>query len=467
MSDTQLGPSLVGRHLDQARVGRAHVRQLALLGGGGFFDAFDIYLSGSVLAAMLAAKFSTVGQNAAFLSATSFGLLVGTLVAGYLGDRFGRRSTYIYALALYSLATLLTAVAPSHGLIVVLRAATGLGLGAVLISGYGTWNEFVPNRRRASWAGVLAMIVNLALPASAIAGLLVIPSLGWRAMFVVCGIPAAIIWLLQLKFLDESPRWLESRGRYEEAYRITRRYNPDAPGRPPAGEAAAVTGEAVRPDFRALFRKPLGRITAACILIAVCNQIAFYTFQSWVPTYLVGQGLSVEKSLGITVFMQLGAVPGCLIGGLVGDRLGRKWVNVALFLLMGGVGIWYGYSSSTAGLITSGIIWVFLASFAISVQIASYIPELFPTAVRMQGSALANACARGSIIVTPFLVSSVYDSAGVGAVFFGVLGVCVIGAIAVIVLAPETRRRSLEEIARGSVAGRAVPETVVELEGKA
>ncbi|KAA9163579.1 MFS transporter [Amycolatopsis acidicola] len=461
MSEVQRAPSLVGRHLDRARVGRSHLKQLALLGGGGFFDAFDIYLSGSVLAAMLAAKFSTVGENATFLSATSFGLLIGTLLAGYLGDRFGRRSTYLYALALYSAATLLTSIAPDHGLIVVLRVATGLGLGAVLITGYGTWNEFVPNARRASWAGVLAMVVNLALPASAIAGLLVIPSFGWRAMFLVCGVPAVLIWVLQLKFLDESPRWLESRGRYEEAYRIARRYNPDMPEQPelPAGPRA----RAERPDFRALFRKPLGRITAACVLIAVCNQIAFYTFQSWVPTYLVGQGLTVEKSLGITVFMQLGAIPGCLVGGLVGDRLGRKWVNAALFVLMGGVGIWYGYSSSTAGLIVSGIVWVFLASFAISVQIASYIPELFPTELRMQGSALANACARGSVIVTPFLVSSLYENVGVQGVFLGVLGVCLVGAIVVIVLAPETRRRSLEDIAQGTT-GRAPAE---ELERRA
>ncbi|NKQ51779.1 MFS transporter [Amycolatopsis sp. K13G38] len=449
MSDVQRAPSVVGRYLDQARVRRPHLKQLALLGGGGFFDAFDIYLSGSVLAAMLAAKFSTVGENATFLSATSFGLLVGTLIAGYLGDRFGRRSTYLYALALYSAATLVTSFAPSHGLIVALRVATGLGLGAVLITGYGTWNEFVPSRRRASWAGVLAMIVNLALPASAIAGLLVIPSLGWRAMFIVCGVPAVLIWLLQMKFLDESPRWLESRGRHEEAYRIARRYNPDMPEQPESFPAPA--GKTERPDFRALFRKPLGRITAACILIAVCNQIAFYTFQSWVPTYLVGQGLSVQKSLGITVLMQLGAVPGCLIGGLVGDRLGRKWVNAALFVLMGGVGMWYGYSSSTAELIVAGIIWVFLASFAISVQIASYIPELFPTELRLQGSSLANAFARGSVIVTPFLVSSIYGSVGVQGVFLGVLGVCLVGAIAVIVLAPETRQRSLEDIAEGTV----------------
>ena len=435
----------VGRYLDQARIGRPHVKQLVLLGGGGFFDAFDIFLSGSVLAAMVASGFSTVGQNAAFLSSTSFGLLVGTLLAGYLGDRFGRRVTYLYALALYGVATLLTVGAESHPLIVALRALTGIGLGAVLITGYGTWNEFVPGRRRASWAGVLATVVNLAMPLSAIAGLLVIPPFGWRAMFVVCGVPALLIWVFQLKFLDESPRWLEAHGRHDEARRIARKFNPDMP--PDAELAAPATPVATAIPFRDLFRKPLGRITAVCVLIAVCNQIAFYTFESWVPTYLLDKGLSVEKSLGLSVLMQLGAIPGCLAGGLAGDRLGRKWVNVALFVLMGTVGIWYGYSSSTAELVISGVIWVFLASFAISVQIASYIPELFPTELRMQGSALANACARGSVIISPFLVSTTYANIGVQGVFLGVLAVCLIGALSVILLAPETRRRSLEDIA--------------------
>ena len=163
--------------------------------------------------------------------------------------------------------------------------------------------------------------------------------------------------------------------------------------------------------FRDLFRKPLGRTTAVCVLIA------FYTFGSWVPTYLLDRGLSVEKSLGLSVLMQLGAIPGCLTG----DRLGRKWVNVALFILMGLVGIWYGYSAST-------------------------------TELRMQGSAPANACARGSVIISPFLVGFTYGHIGVQGVFLGVLGVCVIGAVSVVLLAPETRKRSLEEIAGRTTA---------------
>ena len=94
--------SQVGKYLDEAEFGREHYKLLSLVGGGGFFDSFDIYLAGSVLGTMVATKFSTVSLNASFISSTFAGLLIGTLIAGRVGDRYGRRVSYhVFATALW------------------------------------------------------------------------------------------------------------------------------------------------------------------------------------------------------------------------------------------------------------------------------------------------------------------------------------------------------------------------------
>ena len=135
--------SLVGKYLDEANFGKEHYKLLSLVGAGGFFDSFDIYLAGSVLGTMVATKFSTVSLNASFISSTFAGLLIGTLVAGRVGDRYGRRTSYLYALLLYGVATIITAAAATPYQVIALRGIGGLGLGeaAVDVDGFADDGE--------------------------------------------------------------------------------------------------------------------------------------------------------------------------------------------------------------------------------------------------------------------------------------------------------------------------------------
>lgn len=440
----------VGAYLDSARVGKEHYKVLGLVGGGGFFDGFDIYLAGSVLASMVATRFTTVHLNAAFLSATSLGLLVGTLVAGRIGDIYGRRTTYTYSLLLYGIATVVTAFGSSAWQIITLRGIAGLGLGSVIITGYGMWSEFTPRRYRARWAGVLALAVNISQPASAGLALLVIPQFGWRPMFLIAGIPAIVIWALQMRYLCESPRWLESQGRNTEAFSLARRFNPQTPDYEDVVEFEAPAEAGARLErhvrLRDLFRGRLVPITVLAILISLFTEVAYYSFQAWVPTYLVKDGFSISHTLTFAFIMELGAIPGNLIGGFLADRMGRKWTNVVVFVVLGLLGIGYSYPANTAELMVIGFVWVTVANIMITLTIASYIPEIFPTRVRMQGSALANAFGRGGTILSPIMVSWLFLSFGAPGVFTSSLILLVAAAIAVIILGPETRRKSLESI---------------------
>ena len=199
-----------GARLDRLPTSSFHDRMLGLIGGGMFLDAFEIYLQGAVLAALLVLGWSTPAQNANFISITFAGMVVGAWFAGILGDRRGRRFSYQANLLIFGLASLAGAAAPSMNWLIVARFVMGVGLGAEIVVGYVTIAEFVPPSSRGMWGSALAVITNSSLFFSALIARLVIPNIGWRWMFVIVGIGALIVWQLR-KRMPESPRWLSPR----------------------------------------------------------------------------------------------------------------------------------------------------------------------------------------------------------------------------------------------------------------
>src|ERR1700728_5132201 len=171
-----------GARLDRLPASRFHYRILALIGGGMFLDAFEIYLQGAVLAALIGIGWSTPAQNANFLSATFAGMVVGAWAAGILGDRYGRRFSYQANLLIFGLASLAGAAAPSIEWLIAARFVMGVGLGAEIVVGYVTIAELVPPSSRGKWGSALAVMTNSALFVSSLVARLVIPNFGWRLM---------------------------------------------------------------------------------------------------------------------------------------------------------------------------------------------------------------------------------------------------------------------------------------------
>src|SRR6201992_1995401 len=208
-----------GARLDRLPATSFHRRILALIGGGMFLDGFEIYLQGGVLAAVTGLGFSTPAQNANFLSATFAGMVIGAWSAGIAGDWYGRRFSYQINLLICGLASLAGAAAHSMAWLIAARFIMGIGLGAEIVVGYVTISELTPPASRGRWGAGLATITNSALFFSALAGRLIIPTYGWRWMFVIVGAGALIVWYLR-KRMPESPRWLEANGRTDEAERV-------------------------------------------------------------------------------------------------------------------------------------------------------------------------------------------------------------------------------------------------------
>jgi putative MFS transporter len=434
--------------LDRLPTSAFHRRILALIAMGMFFDGFDVYLAATVLGATLKSGFSTLSQNAQFVSVTFAGMMLGAFLTGFLGDRYGRRFTYQANLAIFGLASIAAAFAPSMRVLLLLRFVMGLGLGAEIVVGFSTLTEFVPPQSRGRWLGVLSVIVVSSLPISALAGTLLIPSFGWRMMFALGGLGALIVWYLR-KAMPESPRWLESVGREEEADAILRNIEQEislkqGPLSPPARNKSAPASRNVASLFGPAF---LPRMVVGAVTLIVANTM-IYGFVTWLPTFFVQEGRSIASSFGYSFLMMLGAPVGSSIGAFTADSWGRKPTIIGASLCTILLGAIYPFIKDAVLLPIVGFLLMMPIYVLVTLLFAIYVPELFPTEVRLRATGICNTMGRGSTIVTPFVAVALYRSYGVGGVLSLMIGLLLVQILVVLLFGIEPKKRSLEEIAR-------------------
>ncbi|NML30387.1 MFS transporter [Paraburkholderia antibiotica] len=444
-------PSTVnaGPRLDRLPLSGFHRRILWLIGGGMFLDSFDIYLAGGVLGALAKTGWSTMQLNAAFLSSTFVGMLLGAFTAGLLGDAKGRKFTYQFNLAIFGLASVAGALAPNMTWLIVCRFFMGLGLGAEIVVGYGSVGEFIPPAVRGKWSAYLSLITNSALFFSTFLGYLIIPTIGWRAMFAIVGVGALIVWVIRKK-MPESPRWLESKGRYDEAEAILSAAEAESAQARPLPPFTPAFDPSVTPrstTLLELFKGTQIRRTLLAICVQIAVNVVIYGFIVWVPTFLIKQGLGMASSLGYTTLMSLGGPAGAFVGVLIADRIGRKNGLIAVAVLAAVVGWLYGHSTSVAMATALGFLLFTLTYLMVALGIATYIPELFATENRMRANGVAGCAGRIAGILAPQLVVVMYATGGVRDVLSVIIGVLVAMAAILALFGIETNQRSLEDIA--------------------
>jgi putative MFS transporter len=435
-----------GARLDRLPISSFHRRILWLIGIGMFFDGFDIYVAGAVLGATLKSGFSTLSQNAEFVSVTFLGMMLGAFFTGFLGDRYGRRFTYQANLAIFGLASIAAAFAPSMLVLILMRFVMGAGLGAENVVGYATMTEFVPPQARGKWLGIVSVFVVSGLPVTGLLGTLIIPHFGWRIMFVLGGLGAMAVWYLR-KALPESPRWLESVGRTEEAEALLRAIEhevslhhgplPDPDHSPPAMHSRGL-GSLVD-------RVLLPRMIVGATTLIVVNTLIF-GFVTWLPTFFVQEGRSIASSLSSSLIISLGAPLGTALGAFTADSWGRKPTIIGASLLTIVIGSVYPFVKDPAQLMMVGFLLMIPIYVLVAVLFAVYIPELFPTEVRMRASGICNTFGRGATILTPFIVVALFRAYEVQGVLGFLIGLLVVQIVVVVRFGVEPKKRRLEEI---------------------
>jgi MFS transporter, putative metabolite:H+ symporter len=437
-----------GARLDRLPISPFHYRIFWLVGAGMFFDGYDLYIAGGVLASTIQSKFSTGPENLKFISLTFVGMTLGALITGFVGDRMGRRFTYQINLLIFGLASLAAALAQDMTQLIACRFVQGLGLGAEIVVGYSTLTEFVPPKTRGRWLSMLAFIVVAGFPVTALLGYLIIPAFGWRPMFVIAGVGSLIVWYLR-KNLPESPRWLEGQGRTAEAEALMQSIEKEAAG---GGTLPPVVVPAPVPQVAAMdMLKPplLQRLFVGSWVLITINTLIF-GFVIFLPQFFLRQGLTITNSLAYTLVLSIASVTGCAVGAYLSDAIGRRWsiIGASVVTIVTG----YIYARFNAGADPAVVLSVgFILIVAIYVQTAIlfgvYTPELFPTEIRLRANGICNTFGRGATVVSPFIVGALMASYQLPGVVWLMIGLVVVQIVVVWAWGVEPRNRGLEEVA--------------------
>jgi AAHS family 4-hydroxybenzoate transporter-like MFS transporter len=266
------------------------------------FDGIDNQLLGITIPALIADWHVARAAFAPVVSLGFAGMIVGSVAAGYAGDRIGRRTALLASIAIFGVCTLAVALVNGVSGLAALRFLTGIGLGGAMPNATALAAEYVPRNRRALAVTVTIVCVPLGGTLAGLFAIRAIPLLGWRGMFMVGGVLPIIAAAVLSRLLPESPRFLAERR--EQALRSggrARRYG---------------IGDLFAPEFR---RDTIALWVAffSCLL---CVYLAF----SWLPSIIAGAGLAASvASTGITVF-NLGGVAGALCGGALITRFGSR-----------------------------------------------------------------------------------------------------------------------------------------------
>lgn len=372
-------------------------------------EGADLVVLGVVMPSLL--RYPEWGLNPAtgsiIATAGLLGVMVGALSVGPLTDLIGRRRGMLITVVAFSLLTLLCAVAPDPWTFGALRFLAGIPLGGVLPVALALVNEYAKGGRVGTATTTLMIGYHVGAVLTSLLGIVVIPNLGWRLMFVLLALPSLVLVPLLLRFLPESTWYLAER---------------------PEGN-----------PVRTLFQPGYRRATLAFWLASIMGLLLVYGLNTWLPEIMRAAGYGLRAGLALLLVLNLGAILGMLIAGRVGDRIGLRpatmlwFVGAMVFLALltvkvAGVGI-------AVSVLLAGVF-----VFSAQVLVYAYIGQRYPTWAR--GTALGSASGVGRIgAISGPLIGGALLSAGIAYPwgFYLFAAVAAVAAVAVF-LVPATER---------------------------
>jgi AAHS family benzoate transporter-like MFS transporter len=414
---------------------------------GLIFDGYDLVVYGTVVSTFLrnAGEIGEVTPAAAGAlgSYALIGVLFGALFAGGIGDIIGRRKVMLVAYAWFAIFMGVTALSTTTTMFGISRFLTGLGVGALVGTTGALVAEFAPPGKKNLCNAITYSGVPFGSLLAALLGILLLDAIGWRGMFWIGAIP--LVTLLPLAFfkMPESVAWLVSRGRIEEAQRLSERTGMQMPERvEPAAKsnqpaASSATGRA---GYAGLFDRfnwlptVLLGLTSAMVLLLV------YSLNTWLPELMLRAGYDAKGSLAFLLVLNGGAVISALTGARFADRFGPKLV-ISLFLLTGAV-----FIAALTIPVPVGVLLIFVALAGLGtsgtqILLFGLVANYYRTNVRAAGVAWCAGFGRLGGVGGP-LVGGILIGAGLGMtqIFFILAGVAVVG-LALILLVPQRRER--------------------------
>jgi putative MFS transporter len=424
-------------NLDDLPLNRFHIKITALTFGAHFTDGYALGTIGFAIVLMAKQIYLSPKWMGLLGASALMGLFLGSIILGGIAGHIGRQKIFLFNFVIITFASALQFFVNIPIQLFFLRILIGFALGGDYAVGVALLAEFAPKRHRGVLLGALSVVWTVGYVCSNIIGILCTSSSStdlWRWMLASAAIPAGLVLLLRLG-TPESPRWLASKGRSEEAHQIIVKY---------FGPNVVLDEKVVttKSSYLDLFNKKNWKRTTFGGLFFCTLVIPYFAIYTFLPLILGKMGLAENNAVDLALNFVL------IIGGLAGlwltVKLTRRGFTIYSYAIMA---VALGLLTFTHNLIlsvTSFLIFTFVMT-AICNLTGVYPPELFPTELRSEGVGMCTAISRlGAAVGTYLLPVGIYYL-GLLPTMLGLNGALIFGLILSVAWAPETKEVNLSK----------------------
>ncbi|PRS13425.1 MFS transporter [Bacillus sp. FSL K6-4563] len=423
---------------------RWHLKPRIIMGSATFFDAFDALSLAFVLPVLIGMWSLSPAQIGLLIGSGYIGQAIGAIFFGWLAERRGRVFSAKWTILLMSVMSIACVFSGNFMALFIFRFIQGIGVGGEVPVAASYINELSRAQGRGRFFMLYEMIFPLGLMISAQIGAFVVPSFGWKWMFLIGGIGGLIVFVFFF-MLRESPRWLISKGRLDEAERIIEEIEASTDKRMPVKQ---VYNSTEKGDWKELFSTFYRKRTLIVWGLWFSAYFVSNGLNNWLPSlYNTVYNLPVGDSLRAASLTNILQTVGVFACAFLIDKVGRKrWATIA-FIVTGALltALWISGASSPESVIYLGSAAYGMMG-TITVLLYLYTPEIYPTRMRVIGTAFATAWLRLASAIAPIMIGFILEVSGVSTIFILFASVTVVGAILAFKMI-ETREKVLEDIA--------------------
>jgi putative MFS transporter len=374
------------------------------------------------------------------------GMALGALLWGHFGDRLGRRAGILLSGVIF-IATSICGAMPYFSLNLVMCTLMGIGVGGMIPTTFALLAETIPTRHR-SFAMVMvgAAVASAFALTSALASWL-IPIYSWRIMWLI-GLPTGLLLIASNRWIPESPRFLVSMGRKDEAEAVLRRFGSRLQLRP----AAAAATHAIEGGWRQIVSREYAGLTLAVCLVGFSAGLLTFGFQLWAPSTLPGLGVAknhVDALLRNAGFIAIPVT--AVIAPAYGYWSSKRTIVIVATLVTAALVIlaFGGDQVASSRLLLYALVALPIAGASSLIMIvAAYSSEVYPTEIRARGGGAATSAGRiGGVLIILSVVFSIVTPSMTTMSIAGAVAL-ILSVAALVPNAIETRQRSLETITR-------------------
>lgn len=434
-------------YLERAELSGFHYRLLLVSCLVYCFTAMNVMLIGATLPDIIRDWNLDLVIAGMLASAGYVGMFFGALSCGILADYVGRKRAILLTIVMMSVFTGLCSLSWDVLSMSALRFLAGIGLGGSLPQPGVYISEYVPAKYRGRFLGVTETSWVYGALLAILFPFFLLPVYGWRLTFLSAFVPLFLVPIV-VYLLPESLRYLELKGRREEALVLLKRHRliPTSDTDPSSSRTDLSTELSLKELWAPSYR-------SRTALLWISWAVLVYTYHGifiWLPTIYsrpppVGMGLTLVKSLYWVLVVTLVQVPGYYSATFLLDRVGRKPILIAYLALAGIGSLLLGQSRD----INSILFWSCVISFfnlGAWAGLYTYTPELYPTRMRGTGSGTAASIGRLAGVVAPTLTGFLWVTGGLPTAFAVFASVHILAALSIMLLGIETRGKALEVI---------------------